>query len=133
MTVKKRLAIPNIIMIVAPVIITLLIGSICHGAVYLTLNNSNGFGFESSGEFYNTSQAVSGKMYEVFEHGSEDTKSRLEIITGALYTIVTGPATVSKMNDTLNRTNFNFLFFIIGIALIFLLETAKYFVQKKSA
>ena len=48
-------------------------------------------------------------MYEVFEHGSEDTKSRLEIITGALYTIVTGPATVSKMNDTLNRTNFNFL------------------------
>lgn len=72
-------------------------------------------------------------MYEVFEHGSEDTKSRLEIITGALYTIVTGPATVSKMNDTLNRTNFNFLFFIIGIALIFLLETAKYFVQKRSA
>lgn len=101
-------------------------------------------------------------MYEVFEHGSEDTKSRLEIITvallsvkgiqkctekfrgqtvmliigviiGSLYTIVTGPATVSKMNDTLNRTNFNFLFFIIGIALIFLLETAKYFVQKKSA
>ena len=73
------------------------------------------------------------KMYEVFEHGREDTKSRLEIITGSLYTIVTGPATVSKMNDTLNSTNFNFLFFIIGIALIFLLETAKYFVQKKSA
>lgn len=60
-TVKKRLAIPNIIMIVAPVIITLLIGSICLGAVYLTLNNSNGFGFESSGEIYNTSQAVSEK------------------------------------------------------------------------
>lgn len=37
------------------------------------------------------------------------------------------------MNDTLNMTNFNFVFFTIGIALIFLLETAKYFVQKKSA
>lgn len=55
------------------------------------------------------------------------------MLIGSLYAIVTGPATVSKMNDTLNRTNFNFLFFIIGIALIFLLETAKYFVQKKSA
>lgn len=84
MTVKKRLAISNIIVIVAPVIITLLIGSICLGAVYLTLNNSNGFGFENSGEFYNTSQAVSGKMYEVFEHGSEDTKSRLEAIGGVI-------------------------------------------------
>ena len=65
-TVKKRLAISNIIMIVAPVIITLLIGSICFGTVYLTPNNSNGFGFESSGEFYNTSQAVSGKMYSSY-------------------------------------------------------------------
>lgn len=101
-------------------------------------------------------------MYEVFEHSSEDIKLRLEIITGALlsvkgiqkcpekfrgqtvmliigmiigslYTIVTGPAIVSDMNDTLNRKNFNFVFFIIGIALIFLLETAKYFVQKRSA
>lgn len=53
-------------MIVAPVIITLLIGSICFGTVYLTLNNSNGFCFESSGEFYNTSQAESGKMYRSY-------------------------------------------------------------------
>ena len=80
MTVKKRLAISNIIMIVIPVLITLLVGLICLGAVYLTLHNSNGFGFESGGEFYTTSQAVSSKMYEVFEHGSEDAKSRLEAI-----------------------------------------------------
>ncbi len=80
MTVKKRLAISNIIMIIIPVLITLLVGVVCFAAVYITLYNSNGFGFESSGEFYNTSQAVSSKMYEVFEHGSEDTKSRLEAI-----------------------------------------------------
>ena len=80
MTVKKRLAISNVIMIVIPVLITLFIGLICLGGIYLTLYNSNGFGFENSGEFYNTSQAVSSKMYEVFEHGSEDAKSRLETI-----------------------------------------------------
>lgn len=55
------------------------------------------------------------------------------MLIGSLYAIVTGPATVSEMNDTLNRTNFNLVFFIIGIALISLLETAKYFVQKRSA
>ena len=80
MTVKKRLAISNIIMIVIPVVITLLVGVICLGGIYVTLHNSNGFGFESGGEFYNTSQAVSSKMYEIFEHGSEDTKSKLKAI-----------------------------------------------------
>ncbi len=80
MTVKKRLAISNIIMIVIPVVITLLVGVICLGGIYITLHNSNGFGFENSGEFYNTSQAVSSKMYEIFEHSSDDTKTRLEAI-----------------------------------------------------
>lgn len=80
MTVKKRLAISNIIMILIPVLITLLVGLICLGAVYITLNNSNGFGFENSGEFYGVSRVVSGKMYEIFEHGSEDAKSRLETV-----------------------------------------------------
>ena len=80
MTVKKRLAVSNVIMIIIPVIITLLIGCMCLGAVYFTLRSSNGFGFESSDDFYRTSNAVSGKMYEIFEHGSDDTKSRLSAI-----------------------------------------------------
>ena len=49
MTVKKRLTISNIIMIVIPVVITLLVGVICLGGIYITLHNSNGFGFENSG------------------------------------------------------------------------------------
>lgn len=80
MTVKKRLAVSNIIMILIPVASTVLAGLICLGGLYITLNNSNGFGFESSGEFYDVSQAVSSKMYEIFEHSSKDTKSRLEAI-----------------------------------------------------
>lgn len=80
MTVKKRLTISNIIMIVIPVVITLLVGVICLGGIYITLHNSNGFGFENSGEFYNTSQAVSSKMYEIFEHSGKDTKNRLKAI-----------------------------------------------------
>lgn len=80
MTIKKRLTISNIIMIVIPVLIAVLAGLICLGAIYLTLHNSNGFGFESGGDFYNTSRAVSSKMYEVFEHGSQEAETRLEAV-----------------------------------------------------
>ncbi|MDO4362924.1 MAG: HAMP domain-containing sensor histidine kinase [Clostridia bacterium] len=80
MTVKKRLAISNIIMIIIPVVITLFVGLICVGVVYVTLQNTNGFGFESYDEFYNASRTVSDRMYEIFEHGSESSKDRLEFI-----------------------------------------------------
>lgn len=80
MTVKKRLAVSNIIMIVVPVLITLLVGCVCLGGIYLTLHASNGFGFESSGDFYTTSVAVSDKLYEIFEHGSSDAQARLKAI-----------------------------------------------------
>lgn len=80
MTVKKRLTISNIMMIAIPVVITLFVGIICLGRVYVTLHNSNGFDFENSSEFYYTSQSVSSKMYEIFEHSSKDTKAWLEAI-----------------------------------------------------
>lgn len=80
MTVKKRLAVSNIIMIVVPVLITLLVGCVCLGGIYLTLHASNGFGFESSGDFYTTSVAVSDELYEIFEHGSSDAQARLKAI-----------------------------------------------------
>ena len=74
MTIKKRLAISNIIMIVVPVLITLLVGLLCVGAFYLTLNYSNGFGFESNSQFYNASREISGKMYEVLNMGQKPLK-----------------------------------------------------------
>lgn len=80
MTIKKRLAVSNIIMIIIPVLITLLVGSICLGVIYLTLYHSNGFGFENGGEFFATSRAVSSVIHEVFENGSKDMKARFETI-----------------------------------------------------
>ena len=41
MTVKKRLNISNIIMIVVPVVVTALVGIICLGTGWLILNRSN--------------------------------------------------------------------------------------------
>jgi|GEM_PF-2612677 len=84
MTIKKRLAISNIIMIVVPVIITLIIGCVCIGAVYFTLYHTNGFGFEDSEDFYRLSQSISMAVDEALEGGKDDITDRLDVISKTL-------------------------------------------------
>ena len=48
------------------------------------------------------------------------------MLIGSLYAIIAGPTTVAVSNETVNTSNFSILFFIIGIALIALLEYTKY-------
>ena len=80
MTVKKRLTISNIIMIIAPVAAVLLVGALCIGVLYFTMNRSNGFGFSDSNKFYSSMQTISDKMYEVFEHSKSERINRLNIL-----------------------------------------------------
>lgn len=81
MTVKKRLTISNIIMIIAPACITVLVGFLCLIAVYFTMHSSNGLGFSDTNKFYNTIQVVSDAMYEIFEHGRENRRERLGVMS----------------------------------------------------
>lgn len=55
------------------------------------------------------------------------------MLIGSLYAIVMGPTTVNNTNEMLNQSNFSILFFLIGIALIALLEFLKYQFEKKEA
>ena len=84
MTVKKRLALSNIIMIIAPVLITCLVGLLCVASVYFTMYRSNGLGFSDSNEYYKTVQAVSNKMYEIFEHSRDSRLDRLKAISALI-------------------------------------------------
>lgn len=68
-------------MIIAPVCITLLVGFFCLLAVYLTMHSSNGLGFSDTNKFYSTIQVASDAMYEVFEHGRENRRERLDIMS----------------------------------------------------
>lgn len=84
MTIKKRLAVSNIIMIAVPVIITVIIGVISIGAVYFTLYHSNGFGFDDSENFYKVSQSIAAAADEAIEGSDENALKRLEIISNTL-------------------------------------------------
>lgn len=63
MTIKKRLVISNILMILVPVVITALIGLACVGMVWYTVVHGTGLGIEHNDDFYLASQGIS-KMAE---------------------------------------------------------------------
>ena len=54
------------------------------------------------------------------------------MLIGSLYAIVAGPTTVAVSNEIVNSGNFSILFFIVGIALIAILEFTKYQFEKKT-
>lgn len=58
MTIKKRLVISNILMILVPVIITALIGLACVGAVWYTITHGTGLGIEHNEDFYFASRWI---------------------------------------------------------------------------
>ena len=59
MTVKKRLVISNVLMILVPVIITALIGLICVSVIWISVKYGTGLGFKDSEDFYKASQGIS--------------------------------------------------------------------------
>ncbi|MFB0919968.1 MAG: HAMP domain-containing sensor histidine kinase [Oscillospiraceae bacterium] len=77
MTIKKRLVISNILMILVPVVITALIGLACVGMVWYTVAHGTGLGIEHNDDFYLASQGIS-KMAESALRGA----TRAEQIDG---------------------------------------------------
>ncbi|VBB07765.1 Hypothetical protein LUCI_3030 [Lucifera butyrica] len=59
MTIKERLSISNILMIIVPVIITTIIAAVCLEIVWLAMINGAGFVLKDSPHFYNASQRIS--------------------------------------------------------------------------
>ena len=80
MTIKKRLTLSNIIMIVSLIgaIAVFGIGSLV--TVYCTLHGGNGLSFKESADFRRTVSMLSGDMYELFEHGDKSVLSRVSAI-----------------------------------------------------
>lgn len=60
MTIRKRLAISNILMILVPIAITLLIAAGCIGILWFNIARGTGLGFEDSENFYQASSGISG-------------------------------------------------------------------------
>ncbi|MBP3038862.1 HAMP domain-containing histidine kinase [Bacillaceae bacterium Marseille-Q3522] len=69
-TIKKRLVISNLLMILVPVMITAVIGLICVGIIWFSIRYGTGLGFEDSEDFYKASRGVSMIVEKTLEEGS---------------------------------------------------------------
>ena len=59
MTIRKRLFLSNLLMILLPVCIAALIAAGCAGAVWYTVKFGGGLGFDDSEDFYQVSAGIS--------------------------------------------------------------------------
>lgn len=71
MTVKKRLAISNVLMIVVPIAITLLIAAGCMGIIWYQIAHGTGLGFEDSEDFYQASTGISGMAADALKSSKD--------------------------------------------------------------
>src|SRR5699024_9878877 len=58
MTIRKRLFVSNLLMILVPVCIAALIAAGCVGAVWYTVRCGSGLGFDDSEDFYQVSAGI---------------------------------------------------------------------------
>lgn len=78
--IKKRLVISNILMITVPVAITALIGALCVGVIWLSIQYGAGLGFEDSEDFYRASRSVSMLVEQSLREGTH--KNQAEDLAG---------------------------------------------------
>lgn len=75
MSIKKRLIISNILMILVPVVITAFIGLVCVGIIWVSVRYGTGLGFKDSEDFYKASRAISMIVEKALDKG---TRTNLE-------------------------------------------------------
>jgi signal transduction histidine kinase len=68
-TIKKRLVISNILMIIVPVVITSFIGIVCACIIWIVVTYGTGFGFDDSEDFYKASRGISMAVEKSLKEG----------------------------------------------------------------
>ena len=84
MTIKKRLIISNILMILVPVCITLLIALGCVGGIWYTLSHGTGLGFDDSKDFFQASQSMSPLVEEALKGSTDEQTAKLSALGSLL-------------------------------------------------
>lgn len=75
MTIKKRLVVSNILMILVPVFITIAIAAASVGIIWFTVANGSGIGFEDSESFYKLAPSIASTI----EKSLQDTPNKYKL------------------------------------------------------
>ena len=100
MTIKKRLFVSNILMILVPVIITALMGLFCLGLVWLTVRGGGQLEMEHGDEFNWISEQVTEQIQEIMTDHPADWEERLGNLE-ELLTVASMRLTVVRDGETI--------------------------------
>ena len=84
MTIRKRLFLSNLLMILVPVCIAALIGVGCVGAVWYTVRFGGGLGFDDSEDFYQVSAGIAELTEQALDTAPDEQQTALDEISAVL-------------------------------------------------
>lgn len=70
MTIRRRLFVSNILMVVVPTCLSILIGSLCVGVIWYVIEHGTGTGFEDSEDFSSASKKLGQRIVRALEDPS---------------------------------------------------------------
>ena len=89
MTIKRRLFLSNVLMIVVPALVTVLTGVLCMGVVFFVLRQSTGLGYEEGGELAWIGRTCSEALREeTAEGGGQALQSIVSLLDGSSMRLV---------------------------------------------
>lgn len=84
LTVKKRLAVSNILMILVPVCITVVLALGCLGVSWYVVAHGTGLGFEDSEDFFQASRGISEMVAESLKEHPRNQQAKLKELSRVL-------------------------------------------------
>ncbi len=84
MTIKKRLFLSNLLMILVPVGITLLIALGSIGVIWYAVTNGTGLSFDDSEDFYHAGQGISAAVEKALKAAPEERLEKLTLLSSLL-------------------------------------------------
>ncbi|MFC2662520.1 MAG: histidine kinase dimerization/phospho-acceptor domain-containing protein, partial [Eubacterium sp.] len=84
MTIKKRLALSNVLMILVPVVITLIIALACLGMIISMISHGQGLSFDDNADFYQAGSGLAASVIQTLKTSPDTRASLLNKLTSMI-------------------------------------------------
>jgi signal transduction histidine kinase len=84
MTIKKRLALSNVLMILVPVVITMIIALACLGMILSMITHGQGLSFDDNEDFYQAGSGLAASVIQTLKTSPDNRASRLNKLTSMI-------------------------------------------------
>lgn len=84
MTIKKRLALSNVLMILVPVVITMIIALACLGMIVSMITHGSGLSFDDNEDFYQAGSGLAATVIQTLKTSPDSRQARLKKLSSMI-------------------------------------------------